>query len=661
MSKTNKSRRPARLLALGAVLLLLLWLGLKGWRIAQAAQSLLARQAEAETLLAGGLTTLDPDAAEELVLSLRRDTMTLKTETAVFMPIAPYLGWLPQVGPMAVNAPHYMEMADSGTATAVYALRGFKPALELLGNNEITADLIPALTPIIADARPELAAMSRELDKLAAARGQIENLEDQPAQLQTLIQQMDDWLPLAQTGLKLAPYAPQMLGSDGPRRYLIIAQNEDELRATGGFISGAGLVTVENGRIANLDFQDANQIDNWLEKPYDFPPQPLYDHMGLELFLFRDANFWPDFPTSAEKAMELYQYGQDSPPLDGVIAVDQRFLQLLVEAVGPINISDADLVINSDNVIESLQAAWGIQDGEEVRDWLFDRKAFIGLFAAAIQTQIEANAGQIDPVLLIENMLQAIEAKHLQIYMRDPALAMVLAELGWDGRLPHAPQHDFLMVVESNMGYNKANLITKQEIAYQVQMQADGTAVASLNVNYQHPGQANGEPCAQGATYNIETAVSYQNLVNKCYWNYLRVYAPPNSQLINSSRHIIPGETLYSGQDWDSPAQTVNDLAGLTTFANFMMVPPGERLNANYVYQLPASVIQSANGNNQYQLTLFKQAGTRPSPVSIAVILPEQAILDGATPPPTRIESNTLYFQFSLESNSVIMVDYHNR
>jgi len=659
MSKISQPRRPVRLLLLGALLILLLWLGIKGWRIAQATQSLLARQAEAETLLADGLTNLDPAAAEALVLGLRHDTMTLKTETAVFMPIMPYLGWLPKIGPPAANAPHYLEMADAGTATAVYALRGFKTTLELLATNELNASLIPTLIPIIADARPELAAMSRELDRFAVARSQIENLTEQPYRLQTLIQQLDDWLPLAQDGLKLASYAPQMLGGDGPRHYLIIAQNEDELRSTGGFISGAGLVTVENGRVASLNFQDANQIDNWLDKPYDFPPQPLYDHMGLELFLFRDANFWPDFPTSAEKAMALYQYGQDSLSLDGVIAIDQRFLQLLVAATGPIAIPGADLVINSDNVIESLQSAWGIEDGEEVRDWLFDRKAFIGLFAAAIQAQIEANASQIDPVLLTDNMFQAIEAKHLQIYMRDPALAAILAELGWDGRLPQAPQQDFLMVVENNMGYNKANFVVAKEITYHVQIQADSTAAASLTINYQHQGKETDEPCVQGSQYNIETAVSYQNLVNKCYLNYLRIYAPPGSQLIDASNHIVPGESLYNGQTWDRSAQVVSDLAGLTTFANFMMVPTGKRLHTHYAYQLPANVIQSINGKNQYQLTLFKQAGTRADPVTVVVILPDQAVLDKAAPQPSRVEGNTLYFQFSLENNSVIMVEYH--
>ncbi|MCP4429155.1 MAG: DUF4012 domain-containing protein, partial [Chloroflexi bacterium] len=541
-----------------------------------------------------------------------------------------------------------------------YALDGFKPALEeISANNKSGADLIPALMPIIADARPELAAMRLSLDRIAAARSQINNLEEQPYRLRTLIELMDNWLPLAQSGLKLAPHAPQILGADNPRYYLIIAQNEDELRSTGGFISGAGLVIVENGRIADLSFLDANLVDNWLEKPYDIPPQPLYEYMRLDMFLFRDANFWPDFPTSAEKAMELYRYGQDTPPLDGVIAVDQRFLQLLVEAVEPVSIPDSELTITSDNVIENLQAAWSIQEDQATRDWILGRKAFIGDFAAAIQTKLESDPSGIDPVLLAENMLQAIETKHLQIYLRDPALAAILSELGWDGRLPNAPQRDFLMIVDSNMGYNKTNIYINREIAYQVHVQEDGSAQANVTVNYQHSGEDTGEPCTQGSVYTAETTSSYQNLVNRCYWNYLRIYAPPGSQLLESSQHTIPAHNLISEQTWDSPAKTVDDLAGLTTFANFMLVPRGQPLSSHFAYQLPARVIQSANGQNQYRLAIFKQAGTRSQPVKIAITLPEQAILDEAFPAPTNIEGATLYFEFGLEKDTFIVVNYH--
>ena len=82
------------------------------------------------------------------------------------------------------------------------------------------------------------------------------------------------------------PVLPAIMGIDGPRHYLIVAQNEDEIRPTGGFITGGGVLTVDNGRIVNINFIDANYIDAWSEdrhsltKPYSAPPAPLASQRG---------------------------------------------------------------------------------------------------------------------------------------------------------------------------------------------------------------------------------------------------------------------------------------------------------------------------------------------------------------------------------------------
>lgn len=659
-TKPAQSRNPARYLFWGAAAFFVLWLGLKGWAIGRAAFSLQSRQAEAEALLANGLTGLDPDAVEALVLGVRRDVVVLQRETAVFMPLMPYLGWVPRLGPTLVAAPALLQMADAGTETAVYALQGFKPALALLQTDKSITELLPDLLPLIDNARPELTAMSQGLEKIAAARTSLGDTSDLPWRLCTLLELADEWLPVAQDGLKLAPHLPQIMGSDAPRHYLILAQNQDELRATGGFISGVGLVTVDNGRIGDLTFADANSVDNWQEKPYDFPPQPLYDHMGLELFLFRDANFWPDFPTSAEKAMALYSYGQDVPLPDGVIAVDQRFLQLLVEATGPITTSGSNLVITADNVINYLQESWALQDGQDLSEWIGSRKGFIGTFAQAIRAKIETDFATVDPLVLAQNMMQALETKHLLVYMRDPAVAPVLNGLGWDGRLPLFPASDFLMVVDTNMGYSKVNGLINRQLNYDVQIHNDNTINANLIINYRHQGSPTSEPCHQGTAYRPENVSSYQVLVDTCYWNYARVYTPANSQLIESSRHIVPGPMLTSNKTWNNTAQAVTDLNGLTTFSNFLIVAQGEEVNSYFNYRLPQSVIQTSGGHKQYRLDLRKQAGSNVVPVQIHVTLPERANLIAVQPQPTAINGTSIYFAFELVKDTVIIIDFED-
>ena len=650
--------RIIRLALLFALLALLMWLGLKTWRVAQAARSLLAVQDQAAALAAGGLQGIDPDAAEALVLGARADIVTLRDELGFVRPIAPYLGWVPRFGPTLVAAPHLLDMADAGSEAGAILVSSLKPALAVVQSEDFGMNRLGDVLPSLQAAGPSLETAGLALERYTRASEAVTEAvpaEALPWRVQQLLQLSDEWLPLGRDGLRLAPYLPALLGADGPRRYLIMAQNEDEMRATGGFLTGAGVITLDNGRIADLSFKDANQVDDWASKPYDFPPQPFYDFMGLEMLLFRDANFWPNFPTSAQKAMDLYAYGQGVPPLDGAIAIDQEFLRLLVDATGPVPIPGSDRTISANNLIQTLREARNIQEGQEVQDWVQNRKAFLGGFALAIRAKLESNFGDIDPVKLVGNMAGAAEQRHLAVYMRDRGLAGALAETGWDGRLPQAPPGDFLMAVDTNMGYNKVNVLVERRLDYTVNLNTPSQATAT--VHYRHPGAPSAEPCFQGVAEEFEQAADYLTLADQCYWNYLRVYAPAGSQLVESSRHTVPGSTLFSGQTWDATGQRVLEQPGLTTFANFMLVPQASETSAYFRYTLPEGITEDDSGGTFYRLTVYKQPGTRPEPLRLAVTLPAGATLL-ETSLPSQVSEGQVVIETMLESNLEVTVRY---
>ena len=100
----------------------------------------------------------------------------------------------------------------------------------------------------LAGAQPALAEAAARLARVAEMRNALPPLAE--PRLQRLLDKLDKLLPLAKDALALAQAAPALLGADGPRTYLLLAQNNDELRATGGFISGAGHVTIDRGRIS---------------------------------------------------------------------------------------------------------------------------------------------------------------------------------------------------------------------------------------------------------------------------------------------------------------------------------------------------------------------------------------------------------------------------
>jgi hypothetical protein len=652
----------ARLLLLAGLLVLAFWLATKAWRIYGATQSLLSTQEDVNALMAGGLNGMDPDEAQRIILQTRQDVVVLRNELAIIRPVAPYLGGIPRIGPLLAVSPHLLDMADGGTEAAVYLIRGLKPGLEALQDRGSGGLAIGPLLGTLASAQPDVEAAARAIERVVVARAQISNVDALPWRVRTLLEEADRLLPLAQDGLRLLPALPEMMGFHGPRRYLIIAQNEDELRPTGGFITGAGLLEVANGEIVSLAFEDANVVDNYAEKPYDFPPQPLYEFMGLELFLLRDANFWPDFPTSAQKALDLYSYGQDSGPLDGAIAIDQQFLSLLVNATGPLPVSGTNTMIRPGNVIELMRDARGIQEGQTVGDWVENRKLFMQAFSAAIQDKIQNDFGSLNPIALARTLYQAIEERHLQLYMTNAELAAALAAVGWDGRLPQAIAGDFLMVVDTNMGYNKANVYIQRDIRYQVSLQ-EPAPQAELAVHYTNSAPEKEEPCYQGTEREYELSLPYLASAEKCYWNYLRVYTPAGSQLVESSRHIVPGETLFSGNTWESAAVPVDEAGtggtpGLATFANFLLVANGRAETSTFTYTLPSGAVQREGNSGRYQLIVQKQAGTGPEPLALAVTLPTGGALLSATPEPTRIEGETLYFEQEFIANMEFVIDY---
>lgn len=659
-TKSNQRALPVNmvkrvLLTLAA--LLVFWLLVKAWVIGSAARSLLSLQGKAEALLAEGVTELEDDAVEALILEARSNVLLLKSETAVFLPLLTRLGWVPKYGPTLEIAPHLLDMADAGTETAAYAFRGLKPALNTLQSDVLTPDQqISQLLLIIDSAEPDLHQALLSLHKVSDARRAIGDVANQPWRVRSLLRLSDEWLPVAHTGLTLLPVVPELAGIDAPKHYLLLAQNEDELRATGGFISSAGILTVENGRIINLTLADPYQVDDF-SKPYADPPPQLYDVMGLELFVFRDANFWPDFPTSAEQSMALYSYGVESPPLDGAIAINQQFLQTLLQITGPLPVADLDATLDSDSVLPEIRSSYGLTGDQGFAN----RKNFIGSIATAVQEKLMSDFGGLDPVVLASETVRAATQKELQIYARDPEINAVLHAVGWDGRLTPPNQSDYLLIVDQNMGFNKANLYVEKDITYAVTLHEDLTGTASLQINYFHNGAAK-EPvaCTQTEIGDVYFAddTNYETLANLCYWNYIRVYTPQDAALLDSSLHEIPAEALVRKRDWSARFTVITDLAGWRVFGNLIRVPLQQSETVFLRYQLPQVVQETEPGLFEYRLQLIKQAGTPDEEAVVQITLPEGYGVVESNLPVSRQLNDSVFFATAVSQNRELIVRF---
>ena len=642
------------------IMLILAWFFVSVFRVNSVFQSLSDSRQEIVTLLENrSVTNIDPEDAERLVQSIRQDVLILKSVVGPIVTIGPELGWVPKIGPLLAASPDLLIMADAGSEGALLAFHAVKPALTMLqeGNATYTTEF-PDLVRSLAGARPLLAEAAASTETMIQARNRLQHVDQLPWRIQNALNQVDPLLPSLQSGLIVSQVLPELMGIDGQRSYLIVAQNEDELRPTGGFISGAGVFVVESGNLQSLDFESAENVDDYENKPYDLPPKPFTEFLGMDIFLFRDANFWPDFPSSAEKAMELYTYGQGGK-LDGAIAIDQKFLQLLLAAIGPVDVPEFEKEVNGDNVISEMRAQWHPESEDEGNptSWILNRKSFMGPLANALFNKISLELHSLDLFSLAQALQTAIETGHLQIYMRDPEVARSLAKTGWDGRLDPETGSDFLMIVDTNLGFNKTDAVIDRHLSYQVTLDPGGQTQANVEITYLNRAQPSEQPCQPIKLYTLD--LTYDDLINDCYWNYVRVYSPAGSQLISASEHPLPGNLLLSGQEWPGQARPVADASeSTTTFDNFLFIEPGQQEIAQFTYTLSSVIEQSLHDTKHYNLLIAKQAGTKEMPISVTITLPPETRLLETWPEATNIRDQEITFSANLATDLTFSVRY---
>ncbi len=638
-----KKLRWRRLFVLGVLLVVLAWGGFKAWRLYSLARSLQGRLYELQAM-SDGDAELDLTAAGDNLQGAHADLRALQDEAKLFMPLTRLLGWVPRFGGDLRAAPALLDVAVGFTAAGTIAFEGVEPLLDLVDGKETQGEPLALVVQTLQDAGPNFETAQERLAEALTRRAELDDaaLSDYTA---SLLERLDRYAPLIETGLSGGQLLPDLLGSSGQQTYLVLAQNDDELRATGGLITAMGTLVLDGGQVGDIDFQDSYTVDDF-SQPYPFAPEPFWRYMRLQPWVFRDANWSPDFRVSAQKAIELYQISRDLQ-VDGILAVDQHALRAIVEALEPLEVQDWPEAVTGDNVITLIRMAWSPDEAESersLRKWWKQRKNFIGDLAAAMRAKVEDSPGDVDWLALAQAAFQILDERHLLIWLDDagsPA-ADLLAQRGWDGAI-RPTEGDYLLVVDSNMGYNKVNARIQSSLNYRVQIDADGMAQATLTVQHTNPSQGDA-PCDPQFTYRAD----YDDLTNRCYRDYLRVYAPSGSQLEDATVHPIAADLLISGEAQSGEAQVLPDEQGKAVFASFFILPRGEETRTRFVYRLPQATLEQVEEGWRYRLLVQKQSGSKAVALRVALILPPGASLVSAEPAARQSELSRLVFKATL-------------
>ncbi|KPJ85441.1 hypothetical protein AMJ57_03045 [Parcubacteria bacterium SG8_24] len=424
-------------------------------------------------------------------------------------------------------------------------------------------------------------------------------------------------------GADIAELLAIAFGADEPKRYLVIFQNDAELRPTGGFIGSFALVDVNRGEIQNLDIPGGGSYDlQGSLRARLISPRPL--HLINPHWQFQDANWSPDFPTSADRLAWFYEQS-GGPTVDGVIAITTSFMERLIGITGPIDLPEYDKVIDADNFYLETQTYTELEyDKEENRP----KQIIADMAPIVLERVLEADRqGLLEMIDLFD---RSLTNKDLQFWFADDGLQTQAAELGWTGELQPA-DGDYLYVVHTNIAGQKTDRVMEESIRHETKILPDSTAIITLTLTRAHHGR-DGEPFS--GVRNVD---------------YLRVYVPQGSLLIDAAGFTPPSPTLFElpepGYVTDETLRIQEETTkihrdsgtriwqenGKTVFGNWVQTDPGETSVATLVYQLPPGAVTvervSDDGLDRL-INAFTQEGG--SKVSYSLLVQKQA---GANPP----------------------------
>lgn len=582
---------------------------------------------------------------QKILAQTRGDLKGIQTEFALPLTLAPHLGWVPGYGEDLRAVPILLRIGLQMTEAGEQVIEIIQPVMSSPTDDAMPEVAIGALESNC----PQLERALSLLDSAHRARQTISSHQLSP-RLAGLVDRLDQMLPLMENGLRGTLALPEILGASEPRTYLILVQNEDELRATGGFISGVARVTLDRGRIVKLDFEDSYSVDDF-SHAYPVAPKPLREVWGPVPWLFRDSNWNPDFPTTAQRAVELYRVRYEDVKVDGVVALDQQAIKRLVTALEPLDVVAYPQPVTGDNVLQAARDAWAPSEEEGLtREWWQQRKRFMGRVLVTAVRKMQNESEHVSLTNAAQAVLQSLEERHLFIYLlEDGPAAQTLQEAGWDGAIQDVPR-DYLMTVDTNLGFNKVNPLITERLTYTVDLRDQTEPRATLTLVHQHTGARTGKPCRHGSRYDL----TYEQMMQRCYWDYLRVYVPQGSQLKEATSHLVPGELLLTGHDRPGQADVLPDQAGKSVFATFFVLGRGERTKTKFSYDLPPYVVGQAENAWHYRLYVQKQGGTRARAVRVVLHLPSEA--EAVSPIPTQREGNRLVYQLNLQADTTISV-----
>lgn len=421
----------------------------------------------------------------------------------------------------------------------------------------------------------------------------------------------------------------------GSKNVLIVFQNNNELRASGGFMGTIGNAKLTNGSIDSLSIRSVYDWDGQLKEKI-LPPQPLYS--VNDRWYLRDSNWFASFPQSAARISALYEKeGGETPDL--IVMMTPEVILDMLERTGPIELPQHNITLTKENFIEKTQEATSVTYDKVINQ----PKQFLADFFPMLMQKLGSNEEKGGVMAFLEIFQQNLYKKQIILYSRDASIQKNILDFNWGGELK-GTDRDYLSIVNSNLGGTKTDRAMQRTTELKSSIADDGTITNTLSYTIKNPLPKN------------------PGLSNK---SFLRVYVPENSQLISTegfSNEIQLPRIDPAGYTLDNQVQiwqkyVIQDIntgtytgieANKTWFGNWVEVEGGETKTIVITYTLPFKL-----GNiDRHSLLIQKQPGTQVDSIAYELNFAGRNSLWNSSS--SQMESGKLKYEHGLLADSFI-------
>lgn len=276
---------------------------------------------------------------------------------------------------------------------------------------------------------PEIASAFADAQALVAPIDQASLLPEVAEPIAEILDVIEGAAPALAVADKYLPTLLNIAGSGGTKTYLLVFQNNAEIRATGGNPASTMIVTMTDGKLGYADqatsatfYQAGTQGNEYISLPAETT--------GLYLPTLtrhnQDYNFTPDFPTTAQLFQAIFA-DTTGAQFDGVISIDPTVLSHMLAVAGPVTLGTGQQ-LTADNAVKTL-----LSDSYEIYPTGTDSDAFFTDTAKRVFDHLTSSTW--DPLQMLDALKKSAQEQRVYLAFTDPAAQALATEFGVDGAL----------------------------------------------------------------------------------------------------------------------------------------------------------------------------------------------------------------------------------